>query len=667
MAVPLLSVCIIVKNEVDNLPRCLRSVANIADQIIVVDTGSTDGTAELAERLGAQVYHYVWTESFSAARNASIEHAEGKWILCLDADEALADNKDTLRDLLSDPELQGFEGFFLPMVNFVGERAHRRAVTNPSFRLFRNRPAYRFQRALHEQMTGSILETHPDAKLGTLTVSIEHIGYLNSFMVRQDKMQRNFTLAKKELKQHPFDGFAWFNLAQEYLRLNQSARALYCYRRAFLNNHDMTIIFIPVTLRNIASCLMDLRRDTEALELLDEAVDAYPDYTDLHFQRGVLYTQQEKWTEAAGALEKCLAMGEAPLKYMSDEGVGSYKARTLLGECQRKQGQLNQASQTFLAAAKDAVERHRYFDPPFHGLINLMRQAGTPAVECLRFLEQEFSLDSDMDLRKLTAKLFLTQDDAKVAEELADEAWQHGNPGDTEALMLLGTAHMMQRHYEEAIRLLNMIPKDAPEFVSTQMQRLLSLALSGNSNAAISIMDETLAPMTPASISKTFYETLIHLWCEQSDIEKTTTTRYQSADPVEQEWLESQTIEILGLLLRLEEFEQFEQTLPMLSAIGMSIGQQALQLGTLYYKRKYPDLAMEQLVIAAQHGCADAEAYQMLGLLCLQRKCYPEAETFFKETLTERPDSKTCYAALITALIAQDKKEAVDSMLLLTQ
>ena len=138
--------------------------------------------------------------------------------------------------------------------------------------------------------------------------------------------------------------------------------------------------------------------------------------------------------------------------------------------------------------------------------------------------------------------------------------------------------HEILHTSEEAIRLLNMIPKDAPEFVSTQMQRLLSLALSGNSNAAISIMDETLAPMTPASISKTFYETLIHLWCEQSDIEKTTATRYQSADPVEQEWLESQTIEILGLLLRLEEFEQFEQTLPMLSAIGMSIGQQALQL-----------------------------------------------------------------------------------------
>src|SRR5207249_3515175 len=84
------SLCMIVKNEEQFLVDCLASMRDAVDEIIIVDTGSTDATVELAEAAGAKVFHYPWQDDFAAARNESISHATGKWILWMDADERLA-------------------------------------------------------------------------------------------------------------------------------------------------------------------------------------------------------------------------------------------------------------------------------------------------------------------------------------------------------------------------------------------------------------------------------------------------------------------------------------------------------------------------------------------------------------------------------------------------
>ncbi len=84
---PTLSVCMIVKNEEKSLPRCLESIKNVADEIIIVDTGSTDNTMSIARDFGAKVYQYAWKDNFSEARNHSLSHASCDWILQIDADE----------------------------------------------------------------------------------------------------------------------------------------------------------------------------------------------------------------------------------------------------------------------------------------------------------------------------------------------------------------------------------------------------------------------------------------------------------------------------------------------------------------------------------------------------------------------------------------------------
>src|SRR5258708_7858991 len=102
VATPLVSLCIIARNEEQNLPDCIASVAGLAGEVVVIDTGSTDGTVEIAQRLGAKVFHFPWVDSFAAARNESLKHATGKWIFWMDADDrADAENRDRLRTLFA--------------------------------------------------------------------------------------------------------------------------------------------------------------------------------------------------------------------------------------------------------------------------------------------------------------------------------------------------------------------------------------------------------------------------------------------------------------------------------------------------------------------------------------------------------------------------------------
>ncbi len=190
---PKISLCMIVKDEEEQLARCLDSVKDCVDEMVIVDTGSTDSTVAIAESYGARILYHAWDGSFSSARNVSLDAATGDWLLVLDADEAMVDGS-RLHEILADtqPEVQGY---VLPMVNFVGDRDHEEAVTSPAARLFRNRPEYRYSRALHEQILAVIQSTVEGAIVRWLDLPIEHYGYLTPVVAERDKVARNLALA----------------------------------------------------------------------------------------------------------------------------------------------------------------------------------------------------------------------------------------------------------------------------------------------------------------------------------------------------------------------------------------------------------------------------------------------------------------------------------------
>src|SRR5439155_3787216 len=99
---PRVSLCMIVRNEEENLPACIKPVAEVVEDMVIVDTGSTDRTKELAAQLGARVFDFPWVDSFAAARNESLKHAKGKWIFWMDADDRIdAANRDKLAALFA--------------------------------------------------------------------------------------------------------------------------------------------------------------------------------------------------------------------------------------------------------------------------------------------------------------------------------------------------------------------------------------------------------------------------------------------------------------------------------------------------------------------------------------------------------------------------------------
>ena len=146
-----LSLCMIVKDEEEMLAGCLEPLRGVVDEMVVVDTGSTDRTVEIAESFGAKVVHFPWNGSFADARNVSLDNATGDWIMYLDADEHIeAEDAPKLRDLLG---RTWREGFNLVETNYTGGEDTGSATTHLALRLWRRRPEYRFEGRIHEQKT----------------------------------------------------------------------------------------------------------------------------------------------------------------------------------------------------------------------------------------------------------------------------------------------------------------------------------------------------------------------------------------------------------------------------------------------------------------------------------------------------------------------------------
>ncbi|HWY86284.1 MAG TPA: glycosyltransferase, partial [Gemmataceae bacterium] len=197
---PSVSLCMIVKNEEDNLPACLASVSGLTDEIIVVDTGSTDRTREIARDAGAKVFEFPWVDSFSAARNESIRHASGQWIFWMDADDRLDDeNREKLKRLFASlgKRETGEDGkplaaphsslpppvscLLSPVSCFVmkclclPDRETGTATVVDHVRLFRNDPRIRWRYRIHEQILIGVRLAGGEARWSD--VVIHHTGY----------------------------------------------------------------------------------------------------------------------------------------------------------------------------------------------------------------------------------------------------------------------------------------------------------------------------------------------------------------------------------------------------------------------------------------------------------------------------------------------------------
>lgn len=371
-----LSLCMIVRDEEAFLSRCLESVKGVVDEIIVVDTGSTDGTIAVARRFGAVIKEVPWSSDFSAARNASLELATGDWILMLDADEALVpESAASLPAHLADPSV---EGYFIQMRHLIGSIAQPEVEVSPLFRLWRNRPAYRFAGEIHEQILPSILHANPKAKTVYSSLQAVHYGYLREVKVAKGKQDRNRLLLEERLARNPQDAFTQFNLGIEYYDRRQFDKAAAAFEAALADARPQDP-WRTKLVKAYAATLYERQAWERLFAFLDEEIRRYPDYTDLYFLTATARAAVGQHREAADAYARCLRLGPAPSPpYASvDPGAGSYKAALEMGRAYEALGMNAKA----IAAYKQAAQSRPGWHSPLKLLAALLgRTAEDPVI-----------------------------------------------------------------------------------------------------------------------------------------------------------------------------------------------------------------------------------------------------------------------------------------------
>ena len=222
-----LSVCMIVKNEETFIADCLKSVQPVADQIVVVDTGSTDKTIEIAKQYGAEVHSFKWVNDFAAARNASIKYAKGNWILWIDADERLLPESVTELKRLLKPERKPV-AYSVNIKNVMADGKNFKISTG--HRLFNNFKGIRFKGRVHEQIIYSVAQNNGEERHSNIV--LYHLGYGLSLEKQKEKDERNRKLLLKMVKEEPNNAYAHFTLGQNYLLGDQPEKALPHYLQA---------------------------------------------------------------------------------------------------------------------------------------------------------------------------------------------------------------------------------------------------------------------------------------------------------------------------------------------------------------------------------------------------------------------------------------------------
>ncbi|HEX5308094.1 MAG TPA: glycosyltransferase family 2 protein [Solirubrobacteraceae bacterium] len=328
-----LSLCMIVRDEQEMLPRCLGAVAGAVDEIVIVDTGSTDTTVEIARRFGARVIEREWTGSFAEARNVSFDAAEGDWLMYLDADEVLQREDAPLLRALTTRTWR--EAFYLSETNYTGEIEEGTAVTHNALRVFRNRHHYRFEGRLHEQIAHR-LPGHLPERLEATAVRVEHYGYLGVVRDRREKSRRNIELLRLQQAEGPPTPFLHYNLGSEYAAAGDARAALAEFERAWgLIEQSVDCDryeFAPALMTRLVKALRVCGRPAEAIAKAEDGLLRFPGFTDLVYEQGVAAGDLGEAERAALYFERCIEMGDAPRQYTATVGCGSYLPRVQLAE-----------------------------------------------------------------------------------------------------------------------------------------------------------------------------------------------------------------------------------------------------------------------------------------------------------------------------------------------
>ncbi|MFQ5504296.1 MAG: glycosyltransferase [Planctomycetota bacterium] len=334
---PRISLCMIARDEEELLPGCLTRVRDLVDEIVLVDTGSSDRTVEIAASFGARVLSRAWDGDFSAPRNLALEHAKGDWILVLDADEFLeADSVPAIRRAAHNARACGFH---LTFKNDF-EEGRTRGVT--MVRLFRNLPGLRYEYRIHEQVIPSLMRLAEPSNLGLhpLDAVVIHYGYSASLMDGRGKRERNTRLFRDQLREDPEDLYMLYKYG-DFLRMlgGHQEEVIEVFERALRllgGRPPGTYRDTPFAAEISALLALELTqvdRSDEADAVLRQGLRSFMPTPNLHYVAAGVAVGSGRFDEALDHYQRCLAYRDQVLVVPIQEGITSWVSLTGMAQC----------------------------------------------------------------------------------------------------------------------------------------------------------------------------------------------------------------------------------------------------------------------------------------------------------------------------------------------
>lgn len=588
------SLCMIVKDEEEYLPKCLKSIKDIVDEIIVVDTGSTDKTVEIAQNYGAKIYYFKWNNNFSEARNESLKYATKDWIFILDADDELSlEGREAFKVLL-DMELDEKAIYHFETLSYYGsviENGNIAVNLNP--RLFKNYRGIHYEGEVHNQL----IRVDGDYNAVCNDVKIYHYGYLDKRIISKDKRNRNIPILNEQIKKDPNNKFAYFNLGNEYGAEDDTNKALECYYKAY-ENFTPNIGFGSLLILRIIVSNLILKKYDEALKFISIGNSNYPKCTDYYFYESIVWKEIDRPTLQIKALKKCIELGEPPSEFKFIFGTWSYRAYYELGKAYMKYKDYYTAYNYYVDALKSKPD----YIEPLYDIADVLKAQNVSLEEMKRIMEEFFPEDKKVHYGTI-ADLFYHIGYYNIALEYIKEYEESVNV--TENTIMLKSRCLIRTGDFKECTSINYNDKKSSNYVILSMYKVLSFVLLNRYEDALFIVNSFNAKNLSNYDKKYLgvYSELIKLATQKS-------TSMLSEDENDKEYMNI-ILEVIEILLINNKFDELTVSVNLLNLVNTKYA--LLYLGKLYYKHGYVDLAKKEILRSIKElDIYDAEGLDIL-------------------------------------------------------
>lgn len=398
-----ISLCMIVKDEERNLPQCLESVKDVVNEIVILDTGSSDGTVKIANKYGARTLHRPWNGNFGDMRNYALKHASGDWILQLDADERLMqEDGQFIKEAIKNKDVNSI---FCNIINIKGSPiGHTQFYSQ---RLFRNGLGAFYEGTVHETLQIKGRALFPS------NIRIIHYGYNLDEPQMIAKSKRNASILEKQIMGNPKDVRSYLHLSKCYFAQGLYDLTILAGKKALENIDVETIRINPeIEVFMIMAFAYVRTHNFEAAEQMCQcAIEINHDYIDPVFFMGKLCYDMQRHEQAIVWFKRYKELREELKKkprfdfketYFID---AAYDAHLTLGACYLKVGKFVEAETAFL----NAIEQNPEFAEAHNGLavtLEMQERHNEALINCVKAIDLKPGYkDAQENLRLIRNKL----------------------------------------------------------------------------------------------------------------------------------------------------------------------------------------------------------------------------------------------------------------------